>query len=210
MNAFENAQDEFAGDVGEYEDESFEFEDDHESGQEFGSPLNEVEEMELAAELLNVSGEEELDQFLGKLFKRAWGGIKKVAAGPLGGILKGIAKKALPFVGGALGSFIPIPGVGTALGTALGGAASNLLEVDLEGMGPEDQEFEMARRFVRLASSAAEEAANVPLGLSPNAAALAAVRNAANQLGGQDLSRGRRRQNGRWVRHGHKIVIHGA
>jgi uncharacterized protein (DUF697 family) len=211
MNAFENAQDEFAGDVGEYEDESFEFEDDHESGQQFGSPLNQVEEMELAAELLNVSGEEELDQFLGKLFKRAWGGIKKVAAGPLGGILKGIAKKALPFVGGALGSFIPIPGVGTALGTALGGAASNLLEVDLEGMGPEEQEFEMARRFVRFASSAAEEAANAPLGLSPNAAAVAAVRNAISQLSGQQMqSRRHRKRSGRWLRQGEQIVLLGA
>ena len=84
-------------------------------------PLNEVEELELAAELLSISSEEELDQFLGKLFKRVWKGVKKVGrfvgkvASPLGKVLKGIAKKALPFVGGALGSFIPIPGVGTAL-----------------------------------------------------------------------------------------------
>ena len=140
------------GELGvDLEADSFEFEtgDEFEVQNGIGGPLNEVEEMELAAELLSVSSEEELDQFLGKFFKRAWRGIKKVAR-PLGGILKGIAKKALPFVGGALGSFIPIPGVGTALGTAIGGAASNLLEVDLEGMSPEDQEFELARRFVRL------------------------------------------------------------
>src|SRR5262249_17289427 len=101
---------------------------------ETGSPFSEAEETELAYELLGVSSEEELDQFLGKLFKGVVRGIGKVAsfAGkalrPLGGILKGIAKKALPFVGGALGSLIPIPGVGTAVGSALGGALSKALE----------------------------------------------------------------------------------
>ena len=93
-------QDEFSG---ELEADSFEFETGEGATGEFEVPLNEVEEMELAAELMAVSSEEELDQFLGKFFKRAWKGIKKVAR-PLGGILKGIAKKALPFVGGALGS----------------------------------------------------------------------------------------------------------
>eukprot|EP01032_Pedospumella_encystans_P000272 gene272-307_t len=88
-------------------------------------PFNEAQEMELALELMSVTSDAELDQFLGGLFKGALKGLKKVGsaigkvAKPLGGALKGIAKKALPFVGGALGSFIPIPGVGTAIGSAL-------------------------------------------------------------------------------------------
>src|SRR5690606_32265145 len=121
--------------VDELESEEFEFESgdemefESESETEFEGELDEIEEMELAADLLAVSSEEELDQFLGKIFKKIGKGIKKVGKGlgrvvrPLGGMLKGIAKKALPFVGGALGSFIPIPGVGTAVGSALGGAA---------------------------------------------------------------------------------------
>lgn len=189
--------------------ESFEFETGEDLSGEVESPLDEVEEMELAAELLAVSSEEELDQFLGKFFKRAWRGIKKIAR-PLGRALKDIAKKALPFLGGALGSFIPIPGVGTALGSAIGGAASKLLEVDLEGMSPEDQEFELARRFVRLASSAAAQAANAPDGINPNAAAVAAVQRAASQLSGQQGSQPRRRNSGRWLRRGNKIVLLGA
>jgi hypothetical protein len=212
MREFEIAQDEFEADAGEFESNSFKFESDYEyegsNGAAFESLIDEVEEMELAAELLAVSSEQELDQFLGNFFKRAWRGIKKIGR-PLGGILKGIAKKALPFVGGALGSFIPIPGVGTALGTALGGAASKLLEVDLEGMSPEDQEFELARRFVRLASSAAANAANTPPGADLNAAALAAVRNAANQLGRPER-RHHRKQSGRWLRRGNAIVLVGA
>ena len=131
----------------------------------YDSPFSEVEELELTAELLSVASEEELEQFLGKLVKGAWKGLKKVGkfvgkvAKPLGGVLKGVAKAALPFVGGALGSFIPIPGVGTALGSALGGALSKALELEFGEIDQEDQEFEMARRFVRLAGTAARQAA---------------------------------------------------
>lgn len=127
----------------------------HETAAE--APFSEQEEAELAMELLSVGSEAELEQFLGKVFKKAWKGIKKIAK-PLGGALKGIAKAALPMVGGALGSFIPIPGVGTALGSALGGAVSKALEVELDEMGEmaqEDREFEMARRVVRIAGTAA-------------------------------------------------------
>lgn len=136
---------------------------------EFGGaqegPFSEAQEMELALELLSVSSEAELDQFLGGLFKGALKGLKKVgsaigkAAKPLGRALKGIAKKALPMVGGALGSFIPIPGVGTAIGSALGGAVAKALELEFSGMEYEQQEFEMARRFVRIAGTAAQLAA---------------------------------------------------
>ena len=89
-------------------------------------PFGEAEEIALAMELLSVASEEELDQFLGKMFKGIWKGIKKIAK-PLGGVLKGIAKTALPFVGKALGSFIPIPGVGTMVGGALGSAVAKAL-----------------------------------------------------------------------------------
>ncbi|GAB2843412.1 hypothetical protein GCM10027277_08610 [Pseudoduganella ginsengisoli] len=125
---------------------------------EIAAPFNEQEEMELAMELLSVTNEAEMEQFLGNVFKKAWQGIKKVAK-PLGGALRGIAKAALPMVGGALGSFIPIPGVGTALGSALGGAISKALEMEMNEMGElaqEDREFETARRVVRIAGTAAK------------------------------------------------------
>lgn len=227
MQEFQTAQDEFTADAGEFESDSFEFDREFngETDSEIESLLDEIEEMELAAELLNVSSEEELDQFLGKLFKGVWKGIRKVGkfvgkiARPLGGLLKGIAKKALPFLGGALGSFIPIPGVGTAIGSALGGAASKLLEVDLEGMSPEDQEFELARRFVRLASNAAarvaaaggleEELAGGPSPQTANAAAIAAVQQAARQLGNDQTPPQGKQASGRWLRRGNQIVLLG-
>ncbi len=217
--------------------DAFEFEFAETS--EFEAPLSEVEEMELAAELLTVSGEEELDQFLGGLFKKVAKGISKVGsmagkiAKPLGGVLKGIAKKALPVVGGALGSFIPIPGVGTAVGTALGTAASKVLGAELEGLSLEDEEFEVARRFVRLASTAAKRAASMPPGTDTRAAVIGAIKAALEQqrerlsenrapsegaAGSDELetmaspspttSSGRNRS-GRWIRRGGKIVLLG-
>lgn len=124
---------------------------------EFGAQpalFGEQEELELAMELLEVASEEELDQFLGKVFKSVWKGVRKIAK-PLGGALKAVAKTALPFVGGALGSMIPIPGVGTALGSALGRAASNALELEFGSALSGEDELEVARRFVRVAGQAA-------------------------------------------------------
>lgn len=175
--------------------------------------FSEADEIDLAMELLSVSNEDELDQFLGKLMKGAWKGIKKVGsavgkiAKPLGGMLKGLAKQALPFVGGALGSLIPIPVVGTALGRAVGSAVSKALEAEVSGLESEERDFEMARRFVRIAGTAAQQAVRAPMSGDPQAVAHSAVLGAARQhlprLGGAA-------QGGSWERRGNQIVIMGA
>ncbi len=210
--------------------EALPFEMQPESEASFGArdaqmPFSEAEETELAMELLSVASEEELDQFLGKLFKGAWKGLKKVGravgkiAKPLGGVLKGLAKKALPFVGGALGSLIPIPGVGTALGSALGSAVSKALEAELSGLPSEEQEFEAARRFVRMAGCAAQQAAQAADSADPQAAVHQAVLDAARrhvprlagaQAGAQAGVQAGTGAAGRWVRRGQQIVIEGA
>jgi hypothetical protein len=168
-----------------------EFESHNGQGEDsFEMPMTEAEEESLAAELLGVSSELEMDQFLGGLFrklKRGLGGAAKFLsqnAGPLAGALKGIAAKALPFLGGALGTAIPIPGVGTAIGSKLGSVASNLLQSELENLEFEDQEFEMSRRFVQLASQAIRQAGRIPPRANPRAAAYFALRNALQRMRG--------------------------
>ncbi|UOD30360.1 hypothetical protein INH39_00965 [Massilia violaceinigra] len=144
-------------------------------------PFGEQEEIALAMELMSVASEEELEQFLGKMFKGIWKGVKKVGsvigkvAKPLGGVLKGLAKTALPFVGKALGSFIPIPGVGTMLGGALGSAVAKALEMEAAGLDGEERELDMARRFVRIAGTAAQQAGMAGQGMDPRRAARDAV-----------------------------------
>ena len=153
-------------------------------GGEVGSPLSEAQEIELASELLEISNEQELEQFLGNVFKsvaRGVGGLIKSPVGrALGGILKNVAKRALPVVGGALGSMVA-PGIGTALGSKLGSMASGLFEVELESMPQEQAEYEAARRLVNLAATSAAHAARARPrpGVSPQTVARAAVAAAA-------------------------------
>lgn len=184
--------------------------------------LNESEEAEFALELLGITSEEELDQFLGKLFRKIGRGIGKFVRGPvgrtLGGILKGVAKKALPIVGGALGSFVA-PGIGTAIGSSLGSAAGRMFGLEMEGMTPEDQEWEVARRYVRFASEAVRQAAKMPPNIHPQQAAQSALSIAAQKYapglaGGMAAPappaaamRPGMKQSGRWFRRGRQIII---
>ena len=154
------------------------------SGGEVASPLSEAQEVQLASELLEISSEEELEQFLGGLFKRVARGVGGIIKSPigraLGGVLKNVAKKALPVVGGALGSFVA-PGIGTAIGSKLGSMASGLFEIEVEAMPQEQAEFEVARRFVNVAAGAARNAAlaRPTPGTAPQTLARAAVAKAA-------------------------------
>lgn len=165
--------------------------------------FDEVEEMELAAELLGLQSEEEMEEFLGKLIKKAGGAIKKFASSgvgkALGGVLKTVAKKALPIAGAALGNMV-LPGVGGMIGSKLASAGGKLFGLELEGMSPQDQEFEIARRFVRLSGEAARQAARMPLQGSPVNAAkdavLAAARIHAPGLSGSAGEMGYRRRGG--------------
>lgn len=174
-----------------------------------GQPFNGEDELALAMELLEVSSEAELDRFLGKMFKRVWKGVKKAGsaigkvARPLAGALKAVAKSALPFVGGALGSFIPIPGVGTAIGTAVGGALARTLEMEAQGMLPEQRDIDMARRYVRFAADAAREAAQGEGSLPEIRAALIGA--LGRQAGGQGSPR--QGESGTWRRRGERIVL---
>jgi hypothetical protein len=137
------------------------------------SPLSDADEMELALELLEVRSDAELEQFLGVLFGKAWRGIKSVGSkviGPLGGLLKTVAKKALPFVATAAGTFFDGPAGGAVAGK-LGSLVSQALEAEVAGLAAADRDLEKCRQFVRLAGKAASAAASAPTGINPIAVA---------------------------------------
>jgi hypothetical protein len=190
----------------------YEYAGEQESG---AAVFNEQQEMELAAELLEVTNEQELENFLGGLIGsvgKALGGIVKGPIGKtLGGVLKGVAKTALPIAGGALGTFVGGP-IGGMIGSNLAGMAGKALGLELEGLSAEDREFEAARQFVRFASEAVKNALEAPPAADPAAVAQAAVVEAANThapglLGGEPPHHHRR--GGRWIRRGGKIVLFG-
>jgi hypothetical protein len=207
----------------EFEDEGFDDEDEmFEAG---GDMLDEEEELELAGELLEVSTDAELDEFIGKLFKKAVKGIKSFAKSKvgraLGSGLKSLAKTALPIAGRALGNFV-LPGVGGVVGGKLASMATKLFEFEAEGMNEEEIQLEMARRFVRLATAATRTAARAPRRGSPRVVAHKALQSAAKAhapglirsraLGGPSHAHATyssRPVSGRWFRRGHKIVLVG-
>jgi hypothetical protein len=208
------------------EGEAFEFTgegDSYEVGGEYeqGEVLGEGELNELAAELLSVSNEGELDHFLGSILKKvasAAGSVIKSPVGQqLGGILKGLAKKALPVAGAALGNLIA-PGVGGVIGGKLASAAGSAFGLELEGLSSEDREFEIAKQFVRLAADAANRVTGIgdaasAMSIARNAATEAAQRFAPGLLQGGFSSLGhhghRHHASGRWVRRGNKIILFG-
>lgn len=193
-------EDEFLNELNETSGETYEYQGElpgetyGETSYETNELSNESMEMELATELLNVSNEAELEQFLGGLIKKAAGAVKSFAnssAGrAVGGFLKSAAKKALPIVGRVAGTYFGGP-LGGQIGSQLGSAASNLFELELEGLSNEDKEFELSRAYVRFANAAVKQAVQSgrnprfrgnPLGIAKNAVVSAARRHAPGLL----------------------------
>lgn len=192
--------------------------------------FSEAEAMELAAGLLEVNSEAELEQFLGGLIKRAGRAagqfIKSPVGQQLGGLLKGAAKKALPMVGSAIGGYFGGSG-GAKIGSQVASTAGRIFGLELEGLSLEDQEYEAAKSFVQFAGTAAKNAASAPPTANPRAVAQSAVLAAARQLapglvsGAPAVAAGGARgtacptcgggaKSGRWMRRGNKIILFGA
>jgi hypothetical protein len=192
------------------------------SAETFGETiLTEADELELAGQLLEITNEEELDQFLGGLIKRvgrvAGSVIRSPVGQALGSALKGVAKKALPLAGGALGAYFGGP-LGAKIGSGLASAAGSALGLEAETWEQEDREFEGAKQFVRVAAETVKKAAAASPAADPRAIAQAAAMAAAQRLApgllgaaasalpGQARQRG---QSGRWMRRGNRIVLLG-
>jgi hypothetical protein len=231
MNTFGNPLTEYSPQM-----ETFEFpQAEQEFGESAGGVFNESEEMELAAELLEVTTEQELDHFLGDLIKKAGSAVGQFVSSPvgraIGGVLKTAAKTALPVAGGALGAFVGGP-LGARIGSGLASMAGQALGLELEGLSQEDREFQSARQFVRwagdtakntLTGSEGEIAQGKSLLQVVNAAADQAARMHAPGLQGRLLPGGPGAQaaenagaaptakahSGRWIRRGTHIVIFG-
>jgi hypothetical protein len=233
MHDIDRTQLEFESDIDEFEFEA----SDTINGNAYqgeAAVFDDADEMELAAELLAVSDESELDQFLGKLIGQAGQALGKAVKGPvgkkLGGLLKGAAKKVLPLAAGAVGGMFGGP-LGAQAASSLASTAGKAFGLELEGLSPEDQEFEAARRFVRFAGEAAQQAARqagkVASSTDPQAAAKKAAIGAAKKFAPGLLRpvahalqsevtepaapRGEGPgHSGRWVRQGRQIVLLGA
>jgi len=205
-----------------FEGEAFEFDPEGAWGEVFG----ETEVQELAAELLAVNSEQELNQFLGDLMKKAARALGSVVHSPvgqaLGSALKSVGKHALPVAGAALGNMI-VPGLGGMIGGKLASGAGSLFGLELEGLSNEEGEFEVAKAFVRLGADATKQAIEAAeQGNSVHAAVKSAIGGAAERFAPGLLQLGDHhglhphhhvcggaQPEGRWIRRGNQIVLLG-
>lgn len=180
--------------------ESYEYEDPRGRDQEYAgeayesfetyetfevAELDPAQELELAQELMEITSEEELEEFLGKLVRQVSRGARAFMRSGIGkavgGVLRNVAKTALPVVGSALGTFVA-PGLGTAIGGKLGTMASKLLEAEeLESMDEAEAELEAARRYVRWAAGTVRNGMRAPYGVPPRTVARAAAVSSARR-----------------------------
>ncbi len=201
----------------EYEDEDeFESEYEFESNFDGNSPFSEAEEMELAAELMEIADDGELEYFLGRLIKRGARRVgrrlRKRVGTRLRKGLKRLAKRGLRFAGGAVGGALGGP-VGAVVGRAAGRGLGKVFGLELEGMSLEDQEFEAARQFVRLAGDATSTATAIPSSVNEEVVAHKALKRSvvkfAPGLAGKTRRSVRGEKSGRWVRKGSSIILMG-
>ena len=162
--------------------ETFEAEAPQWLGESSYEVLGETDELELATELLAVTDERELDQFLGNLIRKIARSAGAAVRSPLGQAigrgLKGIIRQTLPLAGTALGTLAGGP-LGAAIGSGLATTAGRALGLELEGLSHEDQELEATKRFVRFASNAVRNAASAPASGDPADTATSAIAAAA-------------------------------
>jgi hypothetical protein len=168
-------------------------------GFEAGGPLSEAEEMELAGRLLEAQSAGELEQFLGDVVGTVGRALGHVLPPATGQAVTGLLSSAL----------------GPALPAQLADQAGQLLGLELEGLSPEDREFDTSRQLVRLAAAATEHASAAPAGAEPAGVAHQAVTTAVQQYAPGLLRQlpGRSGhpwpRSGRWVRHGQTITLYG-
>lgn len=182
------------------------------------APLDVSEEFALAAELLEVSREADLDRFLLKLIGRAGADGQRLARSPVAGELVVLLRQAAHMILRPIHRSVrALPGLAAPMwrpDPRLISEAGEMFGLELEGLSPEDKEFALARQFVRFASEAVRTASRL-LG-APRAAAGAAVHRAARRFAPGLLARLGRLPGtpgtataGRWVRRDGRIVVLG-
>jgi hypothetical protein len=186
--------------------------------------LTEEENANLAASLMEVRNDQEMEDFLGDIISGIAKTVGKFINSPtgkaLGGALKDVAKQLLPAAGTAVGTYFGGP-TGGQIGGTLGSTVGGMLEAEGEA---EERDWEAANQFVKLATEAAKNAAEMPHG-DPQTTAHHAIVEAAkvhapelvphltggNQhwRNGGECGHHERRHHGRWYRHGERIILVG-
>jgi hypothetical protein len=149
MHDIDPTQMEYGSETAGFEAERFDYEG--EWGTDAGAVLSDAEEYELARTARRIQRGRARSVPRGLISKVARG-AGKLFRGPIGqavgGVLKGVAKKALPLAG-ALDSLGPL---GAKIASGVASASGDTPGVEGEALGQEDEQFEGAKQFVFLAA----------------------------------------------------------
>jgi len=169
------------------------------AAQEAPAPRDEYGEMSFAARLLEAESPAVLAGVLTDLV--AHGGVTAPLAAPVVGVLQRAARMVFPLNA-------------TRAPADLKRKAAAIFGMELEGLSPEDKEFELARRFVRLAEATVAEArarvAQEPVRAVQLALQQAARREAPGLLRQRVQTapaRDTAAAGGRWQRRGNRIEV---
>jgi hypothetical protein len=127
---------------------------------------------EAATELLEAAGRPALPAMLARLMRHAAHAAGQTIDRAVEGELVRLLQRA---------AHIALPAPGIAAGDS-GTQASRFFGIELEGLSPEDQEFESARRFIQFVEAAAAQAAAGSQRLPPTVAAWLAASRAAKRF----------------------------
>lgn len=149
-------------------------------------------EMQRAAELLEHLEAGELEGYLVELIDRAGGPAVRPATSSLANLLGRAARHLLQH--------------NDSPSIALAG---RVFGIELEGLSPEDQSFEVARRVVRLTTAAAQRVEPTHAARSPQAAARRAAASAARTLAPGLLAPPAHstQPTGFWFRRGRQLIV---
>ena len=146
-----------------------------------GGPVGEIQELELATELMELRDEQDLHRFVGGLVRdtaRKIGRSGRGSAAAIHRLLISTLRHAMPRpspVRSPAAAFTP-----STLGERLASISGHSLGIELEGLSEEDRHFAAARQIVRFAADAAGRAL-APSLRDPAATARAAVMVAARR-----------------------------
>jgi hypothetical protein len=173
-----------------------------------GRPIDADAEMAFGADLLEVRDRTGLEALLADLVARVGAPGRAVFDTPLGRTLVAVLGRAaqplFPLVAGPVANaFDPLRGAD------LKTRAARLFGLELEGLSPEDKEFELARHFIRFAADAIGNATEAGAGGDPHARVQAALMQAARRHAPGLLCHAAdtAAHGGRWQRQGNRIIV---
>jgi hypothetical protein len=176
--------------------------------------FGESQELELASRLLEVVNDEQLDQFLSDLIRKGGTATGSVVAPSdrraIKDVLKGAIYRILPMRSVEHGS-TRHSSVGAQLSSGLSSLSGQVLGLELEGLSPEDREFEAIRQFVRFAGETVKNAGGDSMRTDPREMGHRAAADAAETFAPGLFADGHHVTNsrGHWILCRDKIILFG-